>query len=102
MAKRMTGLLRILLAFGITCGVLMPSGGAVAADAKRLNVVFVNPGKTGEVYWDMVSLTMQAAGRKLGAHGGGPTRERNFRPMEEVGFGRVARSDKPDFLILSN
>jgi len=102
MAKRMTGLLRILLAVGIACGVLMPPGGAVAADAKRLNVVFVNPGKTGEVYWDMVSQTMQAAGRKLGAHVEVLTSERNYRTMQELGLGVVARSDKPDFLILSN
>jgi ABC-type sugar transport system substrate-binding protein len=98
----MTGLLRILLAVGIACGVLMPPGGAVAADAKRLNVVFVNPGKTGEVYWDMVSQTMQAAGRRLGAHVEVLTSERNYRTMQELGFGVVARSDKPDFLILSN
>jgi ABC-type sugar transport system substrate-binding protein len=64
----MTVVLRILLAMGMACGVLMPPGGAVAADAKRLNIVFVNPGKTGEVYWDMVAQTMQAAGRKLDAH----------------------------------
>ena len=91
-----------MLAVGIACGVLMPPGGAVAADAKRLNVVFVNPGKTGEVYWDMVSQTMQAAGRKLGAHVEVLTSERNYRTMQELGLGVVARSDKPDFLILSN
>ena len=63
----MTVVLRILLAVGIACGVLTPIGGAVAADAKPLNVVFVNPGKTGEVYWDMVAQTMQAAADHLAA-----------------------------------
>ena len=29
------------------------------------NVVFINPGKTGEVFWDMVSDFMQQAGEQL-------------------------------------
>lgn len=70
--------------------------------AKPLDIVFVNPGKTGEVYWDMVAQTMQAAGRKLDAHVEVLTSERNYRTMQELGFGVVARRDKPDFLILSN
>jgi len=100
--KRMTMILRIWLAVSMACGVLMPAGGAVAADARRLNIVFVNPGKTGEVYWDMVAQTMQAAGRKLDAHVEVLTSERNYRTMQELGLGVVARPDKPDFLILSN
>jgi len=83
-------------------GALAPAGRAVAADAKPLNIVFVNPGKTGEVYWDMVAQTMQAAGRKLNANVEVLTSERNYRTMQELGLGVVARSDKPDFLILSN
>ncbi|GGI26912.1 sugar ABC transporter substrate-binding protein [Bradyrhizobium guangdongense] len=102
MAKRMTVLLRILLAASMAFGVLVPAGRVVAADAKPLNIVFVNPGKTGEVYWDMVSQTMQAAGRKLDAHVEVLTSERNYRTMQELGLGVVARADKPDFLILSN
>jgi ABC-type sugar transport system substrate-binding protein len=98
----MTMILRILLAVSMACGMLMPLGGAVAADARRLNIVFVNPGKTGEVYWDMVAQTMQAAGRKLDAHVEVLTSERNYRTMQELGLGVVARPDKPDFLILSN
>lgn len=68
----------------------------------QLNVVFVNPGKTGEVYWDMVSETMKAAGRKLDMKVEVLVAERNFRTMQELGLGVVARADKPDFLILSN
>ncbi|WP_164938627.1 ABC transporter substrate-binding protein [Bradyrhizobium guangdongense] len=98
----MTVLLRILLAASMAFGVLVPAGRVVAADAKPLNIVFVNPGKTGEVYWDMVSQTMQAAGRKLDAHVEVLTSERNYRTMQELGLGVVARADKPDFLILSN
>jgi ABC-type sugar transport system substrate-binding protein len=98
----MTVILRILLAVSIACGVLAPAGYAVAADAKPLNIVFVNPGKTGEVYWDMVAQTMQAAGSKLNAKVEVLTSERNYRTMQELGLGVVARADKPDFLILSN
>ena len=29
------------------------------------SVVFINPGKTGEVFWDMVSDFMQQAGEQL-------------------------------------
>ena len=98
----MTMFLRILLAVGVACGVLAPAGFVVVADARPLHIVFVNPGKTGEVYWDMVAQTMQAAGRQLDAHVEVLTSERNYRTMQELGFGVVARPDKPDFLILSN
>jgi ABC-type sugar transport system substrate-binding protein len=98
----MTVFLRIWLVVGMACGVFTPIGRAVAGDAKPLNIVFVNPGKTGEVYWDMVAQTMQAAGGKLNANVEVLTSERNYRTMQELGLGVVARPDKPDFLILSN
>ena len=98
----MTAVLRILLAVSMALGVFAPAGHAVAADAKPLNIVFVSPGKIGEVYWDMVAQTMQAAGRKLDANVEVLSSERNYRTMQELGLGVVARADKPDFLILSN
>jgi len=98
----MTVFLRILLAASMAFGVFAPAGRAAATSARPLNIVFVNPGKTGEVYWDMVSQTMQAAGRKLDAHVEVLTSERNYRTMQELGLGVVGRADKPDFLILSN
>lgn len=101
-AKKMKVILRILLTASIVFGVLTPIGCVVAADARRLNIVFVNPGKTGEVFWDMVAQSMQAAGRRLEANVEVLTSERNYRTMQELGLGVVARTDKPDFLILSN
>ena len=98
----MNVILRIWLAASIACGILAPAGCAVAADQKPLKIVFVSPGKTGEVFWDMVAQTMQAAGRKLNAKVEVLTSERNYRTMQELGLGVVARADKPDFLILSN
>ncbi|MBR0827941.1 ABC transporter substrate-binding protein [Bradyrhizobium manausense] len=97
----MSRLLSVLIAAGLACGLLASSGGAIAGGAE-LKVVFVNPGKTGEVYWDMVSGTMKAAGRKLNMDVEVLVSERNFRTMQELGLGVVARADKPDFLILSN
>ncbi|MGC0395947.1 ABC-type sugar transport system substrate-binding protein [Bradyrhizobium liaoningense] len=95
----MPGFRRILLAAGMACSIFAYAGGSLA---KPLDIVFVNPGKTGEVYWDMVAQTMQAAGRRLDAHVEVLTSQRNYRTMQELGFGVVARPDKPDFLILSN
>ena len=43
---------------------LIAQDGAAAAN-ERLRVAFVNPGKTGEVFWDLVSQTMRAAARQL-------------------------------------
>jgi hypothetical protein len=56
------------LAAALACGALADSPQVLAADGKDrpLNVVFVNPGKTAEVYWHMVCSTMMAAGSQLG------------------------------------
>lgn len=98
----MPRLLSILIALAIICGALAPSGPAFAAEAAPLNVVFVSPGKTGEVFWDMVAETMTAAGRRLNMSVEVLRAERNYRVMRELGLGVVARANKPDFLILSN
>jgi len=91
-----------LLAAAIACSVLAPSGCALAGGKAPLSVVFVSPGKTGEVYWDMVAETMKAAGRKLDMNVEVLKAERNYRTMQELGQGVIARANKPDFLILSN
>lgn len=98
----MTGFLRVLVAAGIICGLLALPIRAFAGGAEPLSVVFVSPGKTGEVFWDMVAETMQAAGRKLDMNVEVLRSERNYRLMRELGLGVLARERKPDFLILSN
>lgn len=70
--------------------------------SQRLNVVFLNPGKTGEVFWDMVSATMKAAGARLDMSVEVLTAERNFRRMQELGIAATSRTRKPDFLVLVN
>jgi len=96
----MSRFLSILIALAITCGALARP--AFAGRAEPLHVVFVSPGKTGEVYWDMVAETMKAAGRKLDMNVEVLKAERNYRTMQELGQGVIARANKPDFLILSN
>lgn len=102
----MSAILRILLFVSMACGGLAPAGRLAAAEARSearpLTIVFVSPGKSGEVYWDMVAQTMRAAGRQLDAHIEVLTSERNYRTMQELGFAVLARANKPDFLILSN
>jgi ABC-type sugar transport system substrate-binding protein len=50
----------------------------------------------------MVAETMAAAGRKFNMSVEVLRAERNYRTMQELGLGVVARANKPDFLILSN
>lgn len=70
--------------------------------AAALEAVFVNPGKSGETFWDMFGETMVAAGRQLGITVEILHAERNYRTMQALGTAVVARERKPDFLILVN
>jgi ABC-type sugar transport system substrate-binding protein len=70
--------------------------------AVALSAVFVNPGKRGEVFWDMVSRTMTVASTQLGIELEILYAERNVRAMQALGFEVAARSVRPDFLILVN
>lgn len=83
---------------------LLVGGAPLAAQeaSKPLSVVFVNPGKSGEVFWDMVAGTMTAAGRKLGMSVEVLYAERNHRLMQDLGLEVTTRADKPDFLVLVN
>lgn len=99
---KMVGFLRVLVVAAVASGLMAGSGRAYAGAEAPLSVVFVSPGKTGEVFWDMVAETMQAAGRKLDMNVEVLRSERNYRLMRELGLGVLAREHKPDFLILSN
>ncbi len=98
----MSRFLGILIALAVACTALSPARPALAGEAEPLDVVFVSPGKTGEIFWDMVAETMTAAGRKLNMRVEVLRAERNYRTMQELGLSVVARARKPDFLILSN
>jgi len=66
------------------------------------SVVFVNPGKKGEVFWDMVTQTMQVAAAQLGISVEVLYAERNYRTMQALGIEAAERANKPEFLILVN
>ena len=77
--------------------------GAPPAFAKeRPRVVFINPGITGEVFWSLVSDTMQAAADQLDIDLTVHYAERNRVMMRELGLAAVAAVPKPDALILVN
>lgn len=99
----MFGRIRFFVAALMACGLLV-GGAPLAAQetSKPLSVVFVNPGKSGEVFWDMVAGTMTAAGRKLGMSVEVLYAERNHRVMQDLGLEVTTRADKPDFLVLVN
>jgi ABC-type sugar transport system substrate-binding protein len=67
-----------------------------------IKVVFVNPGKTGEVFWDLVSDTMQAAARQLDIELEIVYAERNRRILRERAIAVVNRTEPPDYLVLVN
>jgi ABC-type sugar transport system substrate-binding protein len=87
----------------LLCAALVWSAlGSGAAAEARLTVTFVNPGKTGEVFWDLVSATMRAAARQLNIDAEILYAERNHRTLRELAMGVVGRSAPPDYLIIVN
>src|SRR5215468_7600476 len=75
---------------------------SAASAYERVNAVFVNPGKTGEVFWDLVSATMRAAARQLNIDVEIAYAERNHRLLREHGMAIVGRAAPPDYLIIVN
>lgn len=76
--------------------------GGLSPVALAASVVFVNPGKKGEAFWDMVTQTMLAAARQLGLSVEVLYAERNHRLMQSIGIEVTERAAKPEFLILVN
>jgi ABC-type sugar transport system substrate-binding protein len=87
-----------LLCAALVWGVL----GTGAAAETRLRVAFVNPGKTGEVFWDLVSATMRAAARQLAIDVEILYAERNHRVLRDLDMGVIGRPVPPDFLVIVN
>ena len=74
--------------------------GAIAAE--RVSTVFINPGKRGDVFWDMIVDTMQAAAAHLRIDLEVIYAERSSRLMQVLGMSVVKRPVQPQLLILSN
>lgn len=70
--------------------------------ASAIEVAFLNPGKQGERFWDMVTETMQAAASDFDLQLEVVYAERNRVKMVELGQQLTSRSNPPDYLILVN
>lgn len=67
-----------------------------------MNVTFINPGKQGERFWDMVTETMQAAASDFNITLEVIYAERNRVHMAALGIKATQRETPPDYLILVN
>ncbi|WP_415881893.1 ABC transporter substrate-binding protein [Neptuniibacter sp. QD34_54] len=67
-----------------------------------MNVTFINPGKQGERFWDMVTETMQAAATDFNIKLEVIYAERNRVEMASLGIKATQREVPPDYLILVN
>lgn len=73
-----------------------------SAAHERLRVVFLNPGMTGETFWDMVSTAMRAAAAQLDIDIEILCSERNYQTLRQQGLEVVGRPKPPDYLIVVN
>ncbi|WP_169828864.1 ABC transporter substrate-binding protein [Marinobacterium jannaschii] len=65
-------------------------------------MTFINPGKEGERFWDMVTETMQAAASDLDIELEVLYAQRNRLQMKQLGIAATQRPLPPDYLILVN
>lgn len=91
---------RALLGAAVAAVAARPFRAARAAG--RPSVTFINPGKTGEVFWDMVSATMRAAAAQLDVELEILTAERDRIKMRDLGVAAASRTTRPDYLIVVN
>lgn len=75
---------------------------ALPAWADLLQVSFINPGKKGERFWDMVTATMQAAADDLKIELKVYYAQRNRMRMQAIGRQLLAEKQLPDYLVLVN
>lgn len=69
---------------------------------KRPQVVFINPGKTGEVFWSLVSSTMVAAAKQLNIDLRVEVAERSRVEMKRLAMATINAQDIPDAIVLVN
>lgn len=82
---------------GCMMAILMFSNQALA-----MSVTFVNPGKQGERFWDMVTETMHAAALDFDIDLEVIYAQRNRIRMTELGIAVTHRPTPPDYMILVN
>lgn len=74
----------------------------VSAYADPIRVTFINPGRSDEVFWVMVSNFMQASANDLGIELEVMYAERNHLKMPRFTKEIAARKTKPDYLVVVN
>ena len=75
---------------------------ALPAWADPVRVSFINPGKQGERFWDMVTATMQAAADDLNIELNVYYAQRNRIRMQSIGQELLQGTALPDYLVLVN
>lgn len=100
--RRVGGGLAAWAARSLVALAVLFAGAVPGAAAHRLKVIFVSPGHTGEVFWDMVADTMQAAADQLDVDLQVLRAERNRFRMKDIGHAVVSAPTLPDYLILVN
>lgn len=86
----------------ISCRLLLCALLIAPSYAAAFSVTFVNPGKKGERFWDMVTETMQAAAEDFQIDLEVVYAQRNRIRMTRLGTRVVQRRNPPDYLILVN
>ena len=72
------------------------------SQAEKPSVLFINPGKTGEVFWDMVSNFMMAAAHDLNLDAKVVYAERDHLKMIDLAKEAVQSDSPPNYMILVN
>ena len=99
--SRLRYLIEICLFTLVMTGGLIPA--VHAGDSSEVpRVMFVNPGRSGEVFWDMVSNFMAAAARDLNIDLEIVTAERDHLKMVELALEAASSDNPPDYMILVN
>lgn len=72
--------------------------------AIAMSVVFINPGKSDEIYWSTAARAMEAAAKNLGIRFENLYAERHHPRTIEIAHQIIARSekDRPDYVVFSN
>jgi len=93
----------VCLAFlvSIDCLVAAPAL-ALAPQSENPSVLFINPGRTGEVFWEMVSGFMTAAAQDLDLDLKIVLAERDHLKMIELANEAAQSDNPPDYMILVN
>lgn len=102
MRCRLLSLVVALLAGGLSLPARAEAPAATEPSSKPISVVFVNPGKTGEIFWELLNHSMRAAASQLNIELETLWAQRNYRQMQDLGIEVVKRATKPDYLVLVN